>query len=68
VRGHVFHQIRHKFATDLLEAGMDVISVARLMGHKTADQVIRRYGHVTADYLYRAREALAARSAARSRG
>jgi integrase len=69
VHGHVFHSTRHRFATHLLSLGMDVISVARLMGHKTADQVLRRYGHVTADYMDRAREAMAAaKQAARSRG
>ncbi len=68
VRGHVFHQTRHRFATNLLANGIDVISVARLMGHKTADQVIRRYGHVTEDYMDRARDALAGKAGARRRG
>lgn len=69
VRGHVFHSTRHRFAIHLLSLGMDVITVARLMGHKTADQVLRRYGHVTADYMDRAREAMtAAKQSAASRG
>jgi hypothetical protein len=48
---------------------MDVISVVRLRGHKTADQVLHRYGHVTADSTDRAREAMAAaKQATTSRG
>jgi integrase len=69
VHGHVFHSTRHRFASHLLSLGMDVVTVARLMGPKNADQVLRRYGHVTADYMDRAREALtAARQATASRG
>lgn len=67
VRGHTFHSTRHRFATTLLARGLDVASVAKLMGHKTADMVIKRYAHVTDDYEERARQALGVSTAAPAR-
>jgi integrase len=58
---------RHRFATTLLARGLDVASVAKLTGHKTADMVIKRYAHVTDDYEERARQALGVSSAAPAR-
>lgn len=45
--------IRHSFATRLLEAGVDHITVAALMGHVDATMLARVYSHVgeRADYL-----------------
>jgi integrase len=39
------HSCRHGFATGLLRAGVDVVTVAKLGGWKTAAQVLKTYGH-----------------------
>jgi integrase len=44
-----FHCCRHGFATALLKAGIDVVTVARLGGWKTAKLVLETYGHATDD-------------------
>jgi integrase len=43
------HCCRHGFATDLLRAGVDVMTVARLGGWKNAVQVLKTYGHAIQD-------------------
>jgi integrase len=35
------HSLRHSFATHLLRAGVDVVSVQRLMGHRTLMSTMR---------------------------
>jgi integrase len=40
-----FHSCRHGFATGLLRAGVDVITVAKLGGWKSAQHVFQTYGH-----------------------
>jgi integrase len=37
---------RHTFATDALERGVDVITLAELMGHKNATMLSQVYQHV----------------------
>lgn len=44
-----FHCCRHGFATALLRAGVDVVSVAKLGGWKTPKLVLDTYGHATDD-------------------
>jgi integrase len=39
------HSCRHGFATGLLRRGIDVVTVAKLGGWKTAAQVLKTYGH-----------------------
>lgn len=41
------YTIRHTFATEALERGVDPISVALLMGHKDATMIARVYQHLT---------------------
>ena len=44
-----FHSCRHGFATSMLHAGIDPITVARLGGWKDASQLFKTYGHAMTD-------------------
>jgi integrase len=43
------HCCRHGFATSLLRAGVDVVTVAKLGGWKSPAQVLSTYGHASED-------------------
>ncbi len=55
-----FHDLRHTFATRLVQAGVDLYSVQRLLGHKTPIMT-QRYAHHSTDSLRGAVEALRGR-------
>jgi integrase len=44
-----FHACRHGFATALLRAGVDVVTIAKLGGWKTPAHVFQTYGHAQDD-------------------
>ncbi len=45
-----FHSLRHTFATRAVEIGIDVKSLAELMGHKNATVTLQRYTHSLLSY------------------
>lgn len=44
-----FHSCRHGFATGLLRAGIDVVTIAKLGGWKSPAHVFKTYGHANDD-------------------
>ncbi len=46
----VFHTLRHTFASWLVEKGVPLYNVAKLMGHSTIDMT-QRYSHLAPDSL-----------------
>jgi len=47
----ILHGCRHHFATMLVAEGVDILTVARLLGHADAQMVMRRYAHVRSGVL-----------------
>ena len=52
------YSLRHKFATDLLAAGTDPGTVAKLMGHNSTDMIFAHYQHVMTQQKVKAIENL----------
>jgi integrase len=56
--GTTSHDLRHHFASTLLDQGLSVVAVAELLGHKDATLVIKTYGHLVPGGEERARKAI----------
>ncbi len=52
-----FHDLRHTFASNLVMAGVDIVTVQELMGHKDISMT-RRYSHPTPEHKEQAVEKL----------
>ncbi len=49
-RPFTFHGLRHTAASHLIMAGVDIRTVGKILGHKTA-QITLRYAHLAPDFL-----------------
>lgn len=58
--GVTFHTLRHTFASWLVMDGVDLKTVATLLGHKTTEEVEHTYGHLSRDHKLRAIQSLGA--------
>lgn len=61
ITGLRFHDLRHTFASRLIEAGVDIITVRDLLGHSSV-KLTERYTHSRSELKRRAVEILATRS------
>jgi integrase len=52
-----FHDLRHTFASRLVMAGVDLVTVKELLGHKSIDMTMR-YSHLSQDHKRKAVEIL----------
>jgi integrase len=52
----ILHGCRHHFASMMVAEGVDLLTVARLLGHADAQMVMRRYAHVRPGVLSAAAE------------
>jgi integrase len=52
------HDLRHSYASWLLQAGESVVTVAERLGHSSATMVLKTYGHVVPNQEDRTRQAI----------
>jgi len=58
IKGLRFHDLRHTAATRMIEAGVDLVTVSKILGHSSI-QMTMRYAHPTPENMRRAVEKLA---------
>ena len=59
VTGYTLHSLRHFFASGLIAAGCDVVTVQKAMGHSSAATTLRVYAHLWPTAEDRTRQAVA---------
>lgn len=47
----VIYSLRHNFASQLVMSGIDLLTVAKLLGHTDVTMVVRHYGHLKPDHI-----------------
>lgn len=52
-----FHDLRHTFASHLVMAGVDLLTVKELLGHKTIEMTLR-YSHLSGEHKAKAVQVL----------
>ncbi len=57
IKGLRLHDLRHTAASKMIEAGVDLVTVSRILGHSTI-QMTMRYAHPTPENMRRAVEKL----------
>ena len=55
--GHRLHDLRHFYASGLIRAGCDVVTVQRALGHSSAAITLTTYSHLWPDANDRTRRA-----------
>jgi len=56
IQGKSFHTLRHTFATNALESGMDVKTLSRILGHSNVNTTLNYYIHPNEAYTKKAME------------
>ena len=46
-----FHTLRHTFTTRCIEQGMDILAVARTLGHADIKMTLNRYSHLLPQHM-----------------
>jgi integrase len=44
--GVTFHALRHSHASQLIDAGVDIVTISRRLGHAKPDITLRIYAHL----------------------
>jgi integrase len=57
--GHRLHDLRHFYASGLIAAGCDVVTVQRALGHASGAMTLNTYSHLWPDANDRTRKAAA---------
>lgn len=53
IKGLRLHDLRHTAATKMIEAGVDLVTVSKILGHSSI-QMTMRYAHPTTENMKRA--------------
>ena len=54
INGLRFHDLRHNFASDLVERGVDIVTVSKLLGHTDINITAKMYSHPSPEHMRRA--------------
>jgi len=45
IKGFTIHDLRDTFATRLIESGVNIVTVSKILGHSDINLTVRRYVH-----------------------